>query len=745
MVYAAQDEVIGRSVALKVLMADLESDPETRARFYGEAHAAARLRHPNVITIFDAGEDQGRSFIAMQLLEGATLPAYLKRPDAAHLERKVDLMIQCCEGLAAAHGQGLIHRDLKPNNLFVQSDGLLKILDFGIARLAHSRMTPAGTTLGIPDYVSPEQARGAQVDARSDIFSAGAVFYFMLAGRKPFPGADLPNVLRQLQFEEPAPLRESVPQELKSLVQHAMAKAPDGRPKRVEDLHAALLSFRRQYQSETRNLVLKALAQFDAAQTAVASVAEAEAILGLPAEALSGVEVRSIQQRFPLLSKSSAADAVPPDRELVLEVLRELTARQEQLAIALDRTGTLVARLEGGKRSLASGDARNAMKQFEAVAQACPQSARARELMESCRPLAAEQEARAARISASVAAIRRALDAQDWTAAREECRSVLALEPAHQLAAALLREANEGIEREQQRLASIVRQLVDRASEAIERQEFDKADAALKEAETVDADSPAVAQLRQQLTNARAEAEAVLRLHRLSIEEIRRARATFRRGRYDEAVQQLSGFLEVEPAAREAEAEIKRLIALRSAIASSTAASRHQASELVNRAAALAESGDLQEARNFARLALQADPTDAAALTLLDRLLAQQLEERIAAEHARSHAERTEEAEPLLAAALGALERGYVALALQAGLAAQRIAPHRIDAAAFVEEAKSEMTSEDRETRELVAAPFPEPVSAPAPVPAAPAQPESGGVLDKAASLFRGGRRRGKA
>jgi tetratricopeptide (TPR) repeat protein len=365
--------------------------------------------------------------------------------------------------------------------------------------------------------------------------------------------------------------------------------------------------------------------------------------------------------------------------------------------------------------------------------------------MESCRPLAAEQEARAARISASVASVRRALDAQDWTAAREECRSVLALEPAHQLAAALLREANQGIEQEQQRLASIVRQLVDRASEAIERQEFDKADAALKEAETVDADSPAVAQLRQQLTNARAEAEAVLRLHRLSIEEIRRARATFRRGRYDEAVQQLSGFLEVEPAAREAEAEIKRLIALRSAIASSAAASRHQASELVNRAAALAESGDLQEARNFARRALQADPTDAAALTLLDRLLAQQLEERIAAEHARSHAERAEEAEPLLAAALGALERGYVALALQAGLAAQRIAPHRIDAAAFVEEAKSEMTSEDRETRELVAAPFPEPVSAPAPVPAAPAQPESGGVLDKAASLFRGGRRRGKA
>ncbi|HZL93047.1 MAG TPA: serine/threonine-protein kinase, partial [Vicinamibacterales bacterium] len=103
-VYAAQDEVIGRPVALKVLMADLESDPETRARFHREAQAAARLLHPNIISIFDAGEDQGRPFIAMQLLEGLPLAAYLERPEAGALERKLDLMIQMCEGLAAAHG-----------------------------------------------------------------------------------------------------------------------------------------------------------------------------------------------------------------------------------------------------------------------------------------------------------------------------------------------------------------------------------------------------------------------------------------------------------------------------------------------------------------------------------------------------------------------------------------------------------------------------------------------------------------
>src|SRR4030095_16748421 len=151
-VYSAQDEVIGRQVALEGLIADLESDPDTRARFYREAQAAARLLHPNIITIFDAGEDQGRSFIVMQLLEGAPLAAYLSRPEAGTLERKLDLMIQICEGLAAAHGQGIVHRDLKPSNLFVQSDGLLKILDFGVARFIDSRMPAAGTMMGTPGY-----------------------------------------------------------------------------------------------------------------------------------------------------------------------------------------------------------------------------------------------------------------------------------------------------------------------------------------------------------------------------------------------------------------------------------------------------------------------------------------------------------------------------------------------------------------------------------------------------------------
>ena len=205
-VFAALDDHTGRKVAIKLLNADLEGEPDIRTRFFREAQAAARLGHRNVITIYDLGEDRGRPFIVMELLRGWTLPNYLNEPAAVDLERKVDLMVQLCDGMAVAHAAEIIHRDLKPGNLFVQADGLLKVLDFGVARLASSSMTTAGAQPGTLHYMSPEQARGEEIDKRSDIFSAGGVFYFMLTGRKPFPGQEWARVIRMLESEDPQPL-----------------------------------------------------------------------------------------------------------------------------------------------------------------------------------------------------------------------------------------------------------------------------------------------------------------------------------------------------------------------------------------------------------------------------------------------------------------------------------------------------------------------------------------------------------
>ena len=218
------DDHTGRTVAIKLLNADLEGEPDIRTRFFREAQAAARLGHRNVITIYDLGEDRGRPFIVMELLRGWTLPNYLNEVEV-NLERKVDLMIQLCDGMSVAHGAQIIHRDLKPGNLFVQADGMLKVLDFGVARLASSSMTTAGAQPGTLHYMSPEQARGEEIDERSDIFSAGGVFYFMLTGRKPFPAQEWARVLRMLESEDPEALDPGeAPEALASIVMRCLAK-----------------------------------------------------------------------------------------------------------------------------------------------------------------------------------------------------------------------------------------------------------------------------------------------------------------------------------------------------------------------------------------------------------------------------------------------------------------------------------------------------------------------------------------
>jgi tetratricopeptide (TPR) repeat protein len=254
-VYRARDEQLDRQVAVKVLVTDFAEEPDVRARFYREAQSAGRLLHRNIITIFDLGDDRGRPYIVMELLAGATLSDFVARPDAADLETKVGLMMQVCDGLSTAHAAGIIHRDIKPGNLFVLNDGGLKILDFGVARLVTSSMTVRGHIIGTPSYMSPEQATGRPIDHRSDIFSAGGVFYWMLSGRKPFAAPDLPSVLRKVQLEDPPPLREGeAPAPLARIVFRALAKDPALRYQRISDMFGDLQRFERQLEADALRL-----------------------------------------------------------------------------------------------------------------------------------------------------------------------------------------------------------------------------------------------------------------------------------------------------------------------------------------------------------------------------------------------------------------------------------------------------------------------------------------------------------
>jgi len=324
-VYSAHDDRAGRPVAVKVMMTDLEGDSETRERFYREAKIAGRLQHRNLITVYDMGEEEGRLYMVMELLQGQTLADFLKRPDPVPLEQSVDMMMQMCEGLAVAHVHGIVHRDIKPGNLFIKTDGTLKILDFGVARLADSNMTASGFIVGTPDFMSPEQARGRDIDQRSDIFSTGAVFYYMLSGRKPFAATDLPAVLHKVENEDPAPLAEQeAPAGLSRIVSKALAKSVTRRHQELGELLAELTRFQRDYDRESREMALQVRRRAQELQSLLAGL-QSRGTPTLDGELFS----LALRERYPVLEDrgAEALGLVPFRRQSVREIQQDVESR----------------------------------------------------------------------------------------------------------------------------------------------------------------------------------------------------------------------------------------------------------------------------------------------------------------------------------------------------------------------------------------------------------------------------------
>ena len=205
-VYKAEDTKLGRTVALKFLPPDLTRDAEAKERFVQEARAASALDHPNICNVHEIDETaDGQTFIAMACYDGESLKAKIER-GPLKLDEALDIATQIAQGLAKAHGQGIIHRDIKPANILITKDGLVKIVDFGLAKLAGTKLTKTGKTLGTAQYMSPEQARGEQVDQRADIWSLGIVLYEMLTGKHAFPGEYEQATLYAIMNEEPEPV-----------------------------------------------------------------------------------------------------------------------------------------------------------------------------------------------------------------------------------------------------------------------------------------------------------------------------------------------------------------------------------------------------------------------------------------------------------------------------------------------------------------------------------------------------------
>jgi serine/threonine-protein kinase len=241
--YHARDAVQGREVALKVMSADTLEDEEARTRFHHEARLAARVQHRNIVKVIESGLDGDVPFIAMEFLRGQTLAERLAGGDPMPLASRLDVVIQVCEGLQCLHEQGIVHRDVKPGNIWLLEDGGVKLLDLGIAKHAGVNLTQHGTVVGSAAYMAPEQLSGAPVDGRADVFSAGVVLYELLSGRKPFQADTLTAVMMKVLHEQPPDIRTLVPgiaEDLAHALDLALQKDPAQRYAEAAELASDL-------------------------------------------------------------------------------------------------------------------------------------------------------------------------------------------------------------------------------------------------------------------------------------------------------------------------------------------------------------------------------------------------------------------------------------------------------------------------------------------------------------------------
>jgi serine/threonine-protein kinase len=254
-VYKAEDTKLKRIVALKFLPPELTRDKEAKERFIHEAQAASALDHPNICNIHEVGEtDDGQMFIAMACYEGETLKSRIAKGQL-RIEEAVEIAIQVAQGLQKAHEKGIVHRDIKPGNIIITNDGVAKILDFGLAKLAgQAKLTKTGSTVGTAAYMSPEQARGLDVDHRTDIWSLGVALYEMLTGHLPFRGDHEAALLYSIVHEEPRPIssfRVDLPPDIELSITKMLQKEPGGRFQHMRELPSQLGTIKKKHETES--------------------------------------------------------------------------------------------------------------------------------------------------------------------------------------------------------------------------------------------------------------------------------------------------------------------------------------------------------------------------------------------------------------------------------------------------------------------------------------------------------------
>jgi len=419
-VYLAEDPRIGRQVAIKLMSPEVAGDPEMLKRFYREAQAAGQLRHPNTVTIYDIDEDQGVPYIAMEFLEGEDLSKVIGNKRDVPVVAKLDYLIQSCRGLHYAHQHGVVHRDIKPSNIVVLKDGLVKIVDFGIARLGGGTMTRAGAVLGTMMYMSPEQISGKPVDARSDIFALGVILYELLCFRLPFEAPDVPAMLYKILYEAPVPMGEHWPQcpePLQHIVDKALEKDREHRYQSAEDLEIDLRAAADSLKAEALDSCLRE------AQQAVAggSLVRAKECL----QRVLDIDTRHIEAKT-----------------LMAQVQKQLHAQQQAEKIQLF--------LRNANEALQAEQYDEAISWFDQVLRLDPAHAQAQQNKQ----VALDTRDRIQKIQQHFEAAEARAAARDFAAAKKEYEALLALDPRHETAQRQLARVVEELA-EQERSRSV--------------------------------------------------------------------------------------------------------------------------------------------------------------------------------------------------------------------------------------------------------------------------------------------------
>jgi serine/threonine-protein kinase len=440
-VFKAHDPVLDRYVAIKTIAGELSSDEMLRTRFLREAQSAARLNHPNIIKVYDFGEQAGMLYMAMELLEGNDLKKAITQRGFTGLDDKLRVAEQVAEGLAFAHAHEVVHRDLKPANIHIQTGGQVKIMDFGLARLSGSEITRTGMVMGTPHYMSPEQVRGERADSRSDVFAVGCVLYELLAYRKPFDADSMHSVLFKVLQEQPIPVREIVPDlpiVLFQIVEVALNKDPAQRFQDGRAFRDALAQARQAIQHGQGDVPLPGL-------PVPGQVAGAVSTEGLSASAVQRRLDAAPPRRTAGPRPAAAHTAAEPSRAplfvgvgvvaavlflvVVVAAARWLLApppRPSPATPQIDRLAQAVAvtQVELASKKLKAGDYREAVRQAERALTLDPKNAEAQQVKEVAQRALDE-------LDRAVADLRSAATSGDAEKARGALWQVIRLDPDH--------------------------------------------------------------------------------------------------------------------------------------------------------------------------------------------------------------------------------------------------------------------------------------------------------------------------